>query len=86
MPQDELGLEQLKTLEISMAKTALGRYAALQKRNAVAAILDFTDEEWEKLKLLKEADANVAVQDNIDNNTGASGMENDVIGGESGAV
>ena len=56
------------------------------KRNAVAAILDFTDEEWEKLKLLKEADANVAVLDNIDNYTGASGMENDVIDGESGAV
>ena len=86
MPQDKLGLEQLKTSEISMAETALGRYAALQKRNAVAAILDFTDEEWEKLKLLKEADANVAVLDNIDNYTGASGMENDVIDGESGAV
>ena len=40
--------------------------------------------------MLKEADAvnrsKVAVLDNTDNNTGASGMENDVIGGESGAV
>ena len=40
--------------------------------------------------MLKEADAvdrsKVAVIDNIDNHTGASGMENDVIGGESGAV
>ena len=90
MPQDQLGLEQLKTSEIDMAETALGRYAALMKRNAVASVLDFTDEEWESLKLLKEADAversKVAVLDNIDNNTGASGMENDVIDGESGAV
>ena len=40
--------------------------------------------------MLKEADAvernNVAVLDNIENNNGATGMENDVIDGESGAV
>ena len=90
MPQDELGLEQLKTAEIDMAETALGRYAALMKRNAVASVLDFTDEEWESLKLLKEADAvkrsKVAVVTGIDDNTGASGMENEMIDGESGAL
>ena len=86
MLQDQLGLEQLKTSETDVAKTALGRYVALMKRNTVASVLDFTDEEWESLKLLKEADANVVVLDNIDNNTGALGMENDVIDGKSGAV
>ena len=28
----------------------LGRYAAIQKRTAVAAVLDFTGEEWKSLK------------------------------------
>ena len=90
MPQDELGLEQLKTMEIDMAETVLGRYAALMKRNAVASVLDFTDAEWESLKLLKEADAversNVAVVNGIDNNTWASGMENERIDEETGAL
>ena len=73
-----------------MSETYLGRYAALQKRKAVAAILDFTDEEWEALKTMREADAvkrsEVAVLNSIDNNTGASGMENNMIDGESGAL
>jgi hypothetical protein len=60
------------------------------KRNAVASVLDFTDEEWKSLKLLKEADAvkrsEVAVVNGIDDNTGASGMENEMIDGESGAL
>jgi hypothetical protein len=90
MPQDQLGLEQLKTTEIDMAETAFGRYAALMKRNAVASVLDFTDEEWESLKLLKEADSversKVAVVNGIDDNTGASGMENEMIDGESSAL
>jgi hypothetical protein len=54
-------------------------------RNAVAAILDFTDEEWESLKALKEANAGerspAAVANDIDNNSGALGMENEMIGG-----
>jgi len=53
-------------------------------------MLNFTYKEWESLKLFKEADAvkrsEVAILDNIDNNNGASGMENDVIDGKSGAV
>ena len=73
-----------------MSETYLGRYAALQKRNAMAAILDFTDEEWEALKTMREADAvensEVAVLNSIDNNTGALGMENDMTDGQSGAL
>ena len=73
-----------------MAETALGRYAALMKRNIVASVLDFTDEEWESLKLLKEADAvkrsKVAIVNGIDANTGALWMENDMIDGKSGAL
>ncbi len=73
-----------------MAETALGRYAALMKRTTVASVLDFTDKEWESLVALKVADAanwsNTAVADIMDNNTGALGMENETIGGESGEV
>jgi hypothetical protein len=69
-----------------MSETFLGRYAAVQKRNAVAAILDFTDKEWESLKALKETNATVessqtVVANDIDNNSGALGMENKTIGG-----
>jgi hypothetical protein len=71
--------------EIDMSETFLGRYAAVKKRNAVAAILDFTDEEWESLKALKEANAaemsQAAVANDIDNNSGALGMKNKTIGG-----
>ena len=88
--EDEEQLTKIKNREIGMSETYLGRYAALQKRNAVAAILDFTDEEWEALKTMREADAversKVAVLNSIDNNTGASGMENDMIDSESGAL
>jgi hypothetical protein len=56
----------------------------------VAAILDFTDEEWVALKTMREADAVERSQDTavngINNSTGASGMENDMIDGESGAL
>ena len=51
---------------------------------------DFTDEEWEALKTMREADAversKVAVLNSIDNNTGALGMENDMTDGQSGAL
>jgi hypothetical protein len=73
-----------------MLETYLERYAALQKRNAVSAVLDFTDEEWESLKTMKEADAasrsNTAVADAVDNDTGGFLTENKTLGGESGAV
>ena len=54
--EDEAELKRKANTEIDMADTYLGRYAATQKKNAVAAILDFTDEEWESLKQLKEDD------------------------------
>ena len=54
--EDEAELERMANNEIDMSDTYLGRYAAMQKKNAVAAVLDFTDEEWESLKKLKEDD------------------------------
>jgi hypothetical protein len=54
--KDKEELVKLRNMEIDMLETYLGRYAAIQKRNAVAAVLDFTDEEWESLKALREAD------------------------------
>jgi hypothetical protein len=88
--EDKEQLTKIKNKEIDMSETYLGRYAALQKRNAVAAILDFTDEEWEALKTMREADAfensEVVVLNSIDNNTGALGMENDMTDGQSGTL
>ncbi len=50
----------------------------------------FTDEEWESLVVLKEADAanrsNTTVADATDNVSGGLLTENEMIGGESGAV
>ena len=50
----------------------------------------FTNEEWESLVALKEADtanrSNTLVADVMDNNTGVLGMENKTIDGESGEV
>jgi hypothetical protein len=67
--------------------TYLGRYAAMQKKNAVAAVLDFTDEEWESLKQLKEDDmmrrmTNPSEEGNNNNNGGCLGTENGANGGE----
>jgi len=81
---------KIKNKEIDMSETYLGRYAAIQKRNAVAAILDFTDEEWEAVKTMREADAldraNSALADDIGNSAGALGAENEMNDGESGAL
>jgi hypothetical protein len=78
--EDEEQLTKIKNKEIDMSETYLGRYAAIQKRNAVAAILDFTDEEWESVKRMKEADAlkttEAAVADNIGNSARALETEN----------
>ena len=52
--EDEEELARIANREIDMSETYLGRYAAMQRKNAVAAVLDFTDEEWESLKQLKE--------------------------------
>ncbi len=56
------------------------RYAALQKRTAVAAILDFTDKEWEAVRRLREADGAVVMADGIGDITGASGNGNETTG------
>ena len=68
----------------TMADTMIWQWRSLfQKWTAAAAVLDFTDEEWESLKRLGEADATeiskVAVADDNNNNTGALGMENGTI-------
>ena len=81
---------KIKNKDIDMSETYLGRYAAIQKRNAVAAILDFTDEEWEAVKTMREADAldraNSALADDIGNSAGGLGAENEMNDGESGVL
>ena len=88
--EDEERLMTIKNKEIDMSETYLGRYAAIQKRNAVAAILDLSDEEWEAVKTMREADtldrANPALTDDIGNSVGALGTEDEMNNGESGAL
>ncbi len=72
-----------KNREVDMSETYLGRYAALQRRNAVAAVLDFTNDEWDSLKRLREADSNnIDLADDNGCNVGALGAENGANGGE----
>ena len=47
----------------------------------VAAVLDFTDEEWESLKALREADGVATTTTTVDDIIGALGMENKIIEG-----
>ena len=69
-----------------------GDDASIQKRTAASSILDFTNEEWESCKALKESDAaersQSALANEIDNIIGASGTKNKENGGtvEEGAV
>jgi len=83
--EDKEHLLQLKNKEIDMSETYLGRYAAIQKRNAVAAVLDFTDEEWESLKRVRDADAeersNGATSRDNNDNSGVQGLVNGAIMG-----
>ena len=51
--------------DIDMSETFFGQYAALQKRNAVAAVLKMSDEEWESLKALREAEAQNATNRHV---------------------
>jgi hypothetical protein len=81
--------DQLLPGQITYKKLAARINALLrpiQKRTAVAAVLDFTDKEWESLKRLRDADATErregATADDNYNNTGVLGMENGMIGGE----
>ena len=43
--EDEEKLRALLNKDIDMSETFLGRFAALQKRNVVAAVLDMSDDE-----------------------------------------
>ena len=59
----------------------------MQKKNAVAAVLDFTDEERESVIQLKEDDrmremANPSEEGNNNNNGGGLGAKNGAHGGE----
>jgi hypothetical protein len=73
--------------DIDMSETYLGRFAALQKRNAVAAVLDMSEDEWESLKALREADAgnltqSVIMPEDNDNILCALEAANETIRGE----
>jgi hypothetical protein len=80
MAEDEEQLVRLSNKVIDMSETFLGRYASIQKRTAVAAVLNFTDKEWESLKALREANGaeRDMVTDVVANDIiGAVGMENE---------
>jgi hypothetical protein len=66
-----------------MSETYLGRYAAIQKRNAVAAVLDMSEEEWESSKALREADTGnstkKAMSNDNDNIIGMLEVANEAI-------
>jgi len=47
----------------------------------MAKNLDFTDEEWESLKALREADGAATTTTTVDDSIGALGMENEMIKG-----
>jgi hypothetical protein len=92
MAEDEEQLLNISKKEINMSETYLRRYAAIQKRTAVASVLDFTNEEWESLKRPREADGaernQVAMANDIDDIIGALGTANAITGGtiDKGAV
>jgi len=74
MAEDEKQFVRLSNTQIDMSETFLGWCAAIQKRTAVAAVLDFTDEEWESLKALREADGAATTKTTVDDIIGALGM------------
>ena len=82
--EDKKELQRTTKREIDMMETYLGRCAALRIRKTIAAVLDFTEEEWETLKRLKEKDMVDGVVDaatgNVNNNDRALDTENGVTG------
>ncbi len=92
MAEDKEQLLKISKQKIDMSETYLGRYAAIQKRTAVASVLDFTNKEWESLKRLREANEaernQVAMENDIDDIIGALGTANKRTGGtiDEGAV
>ena len=74
-----------KLVMSDFAKRALKRatkwYA--RERKIPAAILDFTNGEWDSLKRMREADStNIDLADDNGCNVGALGAENEANGGE----
>ena len=83
---DEEELIRLKTSEVDMSETALGRYVALMKRQTAALVLDFTDEEWANLqKLRDEASTAVATteEETYDISSALEGVDTVMGGGNS---
>jgi hypothetical protein len=82
--EDKEELQRIANREIDMRETYLGRYTALQKRNTVAAILDFTGNERRcrgSRKRIWLVDGMVdAATGNVNNNDGAMGTENGTTG------
>ena len=78
--------------EVWMTRDLETMDVSVQKRTAVAAVLNFTDKEWESLKALKEADAaersQVAIANEFSHIIGELGTENETAGGtiDKGAV
>ncbi len=50
---DEQELERLNMMEVDMSETALGKYAELMRQDAVASVIDFSEEEWANLLKLR---------------------------------
>ena len=48
--EDEEKKLKMSNRDIDMSETCLGRFAVLQKRNVIAAVLDMSEDEWESLK------------------------------------
>ena len=78
--KDEEKMLALSNKDVDMSETFLGRFAALQKRNAVVAVLDMKDDEWESLKALREADAGNLRETMPDTFMTSFEGENDMIG------
>jgi hypothetical protein len=81
MVEDKEQLVRLSNKQIDISETFLGWYAAIQKRTADVAVLDFTNKEWESLKALREADGAATMTSTVDDIIGALRMENEMIEG-----
>ena len=88
---DEQELERLKTEEIDMTETALGKYAERMKQDTRASVIHLSDDEWtELLKLrgqLRGEMCNAMTDDSTDGEREFGGDDtlNDVLNDE-GAV
>ena len=67
-----------------MSKTALGCYAALIKRQMVASVLDFTDEEWANLQKFRDEASTAAATTEEETHEVSSTLEgvDTVMGGK----